>query len=48
MNLYLYCKSGKRSNKALITLENHGIKGKNIRGGIEAWKMEILPILNKE
>ncbi len=47
-DLYLYCKSGKRSNKALITLKNHGIKGKNIRGGIDAWKMEIMPILNKE
>ena len=36
-NLYVFCKSGKRSWRALRHLNKHGIKGINIEGGIEAW-----------
>ncbi len=39
-NLYLFCKSGKRSLRALKHLKKHGIKGINIEGGIEAWNKE--------
>ena len=36
-SLYIYCKSGKRSIKALRKLHEFGIEGINIEGGIEAW-----------
>ena len=36
-NLYVFCKSGKRSLRALRYLKKFGIKGMNIEGGIEAW-----------
>ena len=39
-NLYLFCKSGKRSLRALKHLKQFGIKGVNIEGGIEAWNKE--------
>ena len=39
-NLYLFCKSGKRSLSALRHLKKRGIKGINIEGGIEAWNKE--------
>ena len=39
-NLYLFCKSGKRSLSALRHLKKHGVKGINIEGGIEAWNKE--------
>ncbi len=39
-NLYLFCKSGKRSLSALRHLKKHGIKGINVKGGIEAWNKE--------
>jgi len=39
-NLYLFCKSGKRSLIALRHLKKRGIKGINIEGGIEAWNKE--------
>ncbi len=35
--LYVHCKSGKRSIKALKCLKNHNIIGINIAGGIDAW-----------
>ncbi len=39
-NLYVFCKSGKRSLRALRYLKKIGIKGINIEGGIEAWNKE--------
>ena len=40
-NLYVFCKSGKRSLRALKHLKKHGIEGINIEGGIEAWNNQI-------
>ena len=39
-NLYVFCKSGKRSLRALRHLKKRGIQGTNIEGGIEAWNKE--------
>ena len=39
-NLYIYCKSGKRSLRAIKHLKRFGISGINIEGGIEAWNKE--------
>ncbi len=39
-NLYVFCKSGKRSLRALKHLKKRGINGMNIEGGIEAWNKE--------
>ena len=40
-SLYVHCKLGGRSAKALIALGRHGIKGTNVAGGIDAWSQEI-------
>ena len=39
-NLYVFCKSGKRSLLALKHLNKFGIRGINILGGIDAWNSE--------
>jgi adenylyltransferase/sulfurtransferase len=39
-NLYVFCKSGKRSILALKHLNKFGIRGINILGGIDAWNNE--------
>ena len=39
-NLYIFCKSGKRSLRALKHLYKFGIRGINITGGIDAWNNE--------
>ena len=39
-NLYVFCKSGKRSMIALKNLNKFGIRGSNILGGIDAWNNE--------
>ena len=39
-NLYVFCKSGKRSLLALKHLKKLGIEAINIAGGIEAWNKE--------
>ncbi len=39
-NLYVFCKSGQRSLRALKHLNQFGIRGINIDGGIEAWNNE--------
>jgi sulfur-carrier protein adenylyltransferase/sulfurtransferase len=40
--VYLHCKSGKRSMKALEFLRQHGYKHiKSVKGGISAWSDEI-------
>ncbi len=36
-NLYIFCKSGKRSLRAIKHLKKYRISGINIEGGIEAW-----------
>ena len=42
--IYLHCKSGKRSMKALEFLRQQGFKYvKSVRGGIEAWSDQIDP-----
>ncbi|MDJ0649936.1 MAG: molybdopterin-synthase adenylyltransferase MoeB [Xenococcaceae cyanobacterium MO_188.B19] len=39
--LIAHCKLGGRSAKALAILENAGIQGTNLKGGIQAWSQEI-------
>ena len=39
-NLFVFCKSGKRSMLALRHLKQFGISGINVEGGIEAWNKE--------
>ena len=48
--LYVYCKSGKRSLKALALLKRHNIQGDNVSGGIDAWIAKKLSknLSNKE
>jgi adenylyltransferase/sulfurtransferase len=41
--LYVHCKLGGRSAKALIALGRHGIEGVNVAGGIDAWSQEVDP-----
>ena len=41
--LYVHCKLGGRSAKALIALKRHGIEGINVAGGIDAWSQEVDP-----
>ncbi|MBM5793946.1 MAG: molybdenum cofactor biosynthesis protein MoeB, partial [Cyanobacteria bacterium K_DeepCast_0m_m1_088] len=41
--LYVHCKLGGRSAKALIALARHGIEGINVSGGIDAWSQEVDP-----
>jgi adenylyltransferase/sulfurtransferase len=41
--LYVHCKMGGRSAKALIALRRHGIEGINVSGGIQAWSQEVDP-----
>ncbi len=40
--LYIHCKTGARSKQALLVLKKFGIEGKNIIGGIKAWKEQII------
>jgi adenylyltransferase/sulfurtransferase len=39
--LYVHCKLGGRSAKALLALGRHGIEGINVSGGIDAWSQEV-------
>ena len=41
--LIAHCKMGGRSAKALKILQNAGIKGTNVKGGITAWSQEVDP-----
>ncbi len=41
--LYVHCKVGVRSAKALIALGRHGIEGVNVAGGIDAWSEQVDP-----
>jgi len=39
-SLYIFCKSGKRSLRAIKYLKKFGINGINVEGGIEAWNKD--------
>jgi adenylyltransferase/sulfurtransferase len=41
--LYVHCKLGGRSAKALLALARHGINGVNVAGGIDAWSVDVDP-----
>jgi adenylyltransferase/sulfurtransferase len=41
--VYLHCKLGGRSAKAVELLASHGIDAVNVQGGIDAWSEEIDP-----
>ena len=41
--LYVHCKLGGRSAKAVQLLASHGIEAINVSGGIDAWSQEIDP-----
>lgn len=44
-NYFVYCKSGRRSGKALNLMEKHGFKNiNNIVGGFDKWKSKRLPV----
>ncbi|MGF7118877.1 rhodanese-related sulfurtransferase [Methanobacterium oryzae] len=44
-NYFVYCKSGRRSGKALELMEKHGFKNiNNIVGGFDKWKSRRLPV----
>ncbi len=45
--LYVHCKLGGRSAKALIALKREGIEGLNVAGGIDAWSKEIDPSVQR-
>ncbi|TGG81135.1 MAG: molybdopterin-synthase adenylyltransferase MoeB [Aphanocapsa feldmannii 288cV] len=45
--LYVHCKMGGRSAKALIALRRAGIEGFNVSGGIDAWTAEIDTCLSR-
>ena len=45
--LYVHCKLGGRSAKALIALGRHGIEGVNVSGGIDAWSQEVDPSVQR-
>ena len=45
--LYVHCKLGGRSAKALIALKREGIEGTNVAGGIDAWSQEIDPSVQR-
>ncbi len=42
--LFIYCRTGNRSVSASRILSNHGFKTYNMKGGINEWKRENLPI----
>ncbi len=44
--LYIHCRSGSRSIRAIEILKNHGIHAINVKGGIEAWKKEGFKLQN--
>ncbi len=45
--LYVHCKLGGRSAKALIALKRAGIEGINLAGGIDAWSQEVDPSVQR-
>ncbi len=45
--LYVHCKVGGRSAKAILALRRFGVEGINVEGGIDAWTAQIDPSLNR-
>ena len=43
--LFVHCKLGGRSLRALQALAQHGIQGTNVEGGIDAWAEQVEPDL---
>ena len=43
--LFVHCKLGGRSLRALQALSGHGIQGTNVEGGIDAWAEQVEPDL---
>ena len=43
--IVVYCRSGVRSVKASRKLADHGFVPYNVKGGINAWKSEGLPVV---
>ena len=44
-NYFIYCKSGRRSDKALKLMEKHKFKNvQSIVGGFDKWKSKRLPV----
>ena len=43
--LFVHCKLGGRSLRALQALAGHGIQGTNVEGGIDAWAEQVEPDL---
>jgi len=41
--VYVHCKLGGRSAKAVEYFANHGIDAVNVEGGIDAWSEQIDP-----
>jgi adenylyltransferase/sulfurtransferase len=41
--VYVHCKLGGRSAKAVDVLASHGVDAVNVQGGIDAWSEEIDP-----
>jgi adenylyltransferase/sulfurtransferase len=41
--VYVHCKLGGRSAKAVEFLDSHGIDAVNVQGGIDAWSEQIDP-----
>ena len=39
--IYVYCKSGIRSEKAIDILNKHGMFATNVKGGIQAWEKMV-------
>ena len=44
--VFVYCKLGGRSVRALSILSRHGIEGVNLEGGIDAWAKNIDPLMS--
>lgn len=42
--IYIYCRSGRRSNEAAVYLSEQGYKVVDMGGGILAWEKEGLPV----
>lgn len=42
-SLYVHCKLGGRSAKAVALLAGHGIDAINVAGGIDAWSQQVDP-----
>jgi adenylyltransferase/sulfurtransferase len=46
--LIIYCTSGQRSARALMLLQDAGVKGTQVKGGIKAWNEQIDPSMPRK